>query len=137
MVQMGQNPAKYCIDCGNGPCHMNCGPALRPKAIAPNLCHRTEDGSLGTIEDANGHVVMQVQEISRADSLAGSPVRQATAARAALAYNCHDELVAALKEIDKWMGPEPVSEYPNVHDCGVRALIRAVKAALAKSRGRQ
>ena len=46
------------------------------------------------------------------------------------------EMLAALRECAEWLGEEPVSEFPSSHDARVRALIRTVRAAIAKAEGR-
>lgn len=78
------------------------GKILNPEAVfRMPLRHATNYGQVGSVEDAENHVVAQVQqrEASGAEDLA---YRQAGAAMIAMAVNAHGPFVDALREIGKW-----------------------------------
>ncbi len=57
---------------------------------------------------------------------------EANAARLALAWNCHQDLIEALQAAERWVG---MYEGKEGHDAAARAMLETIRAALAKVGG--
>lgn len=62
---------------------------------------------------------------------------EANAAFIVRACNAHDDMLSALRDVAEYLGDEPVApSYPSAHHAATVALIRSVRAAIARAEGR-